>query len=45
MAGGRDPRKKNQITGTHNAAEVLRSRAGSKQKRPKRKTTQSNSAK
>jgi hypothetical protein len=45
MEGVRDPRKNNQITGTHNAAEFLGSRAGSKQSRPKRRTTQSNSAK
>jgi hypothetical protein len=43
--GVRDPRKNNQITGTHNAAEVLGTRAGSKQKRPKRRTPQKNSAK
>jgi hypothetical protein len=40
-----DPRKNNQIMGTHKAFEVSGFRAGSKQRSPERRTTQSDSAK
>src|SRR5580658_3646473 len=40
MVGVRDAMKKSQIRGTHNASELLRSRAGSKQKRATRETSQ-----
>ena len=39
MDGVRDAIKKSQIRGTHNAAEALGSRAGSKQKRATSKTS------
>src|SRR5271157_4469698 len=42
--GSRDPTMNIQMRGTHKAGEVSGSRAGSKQRSPRRSTTQSSSA-